>query len=96
MKASLSDSGSAAATATRANKATLKKKSFFIYQICYVVGLDILMLLCISKLLLQLTNRNMVELELGLLGCTPSNDYVEELSIESKFHLPLYTYFHDL
>ena len=97
MKASLSDSGSAAATATRANKATLKKKSFFIYQICYVVGLfDILMVLCISKLLLQLTNRNMVELELGLLGCTPSNDYVEELSIESKFHLPLYTYFHDL
>ena len=38
----------------------------------------------------------MVELELGLLGCTPSNDYVEELSIESEFHLSLYTYFHDL
>ena len=46
-----------------------------------------------ADFLLQLTNRNMVELELGLLGCTPSNDYVEELSIESKFHLSFYTIF---
>ena len=92
MNASLLDSGSAAATATRANKATLKKKIIF-----YLSNLlRDLIVLCIRKLLLQLTNRNMVELELGLLGCTPSNDYVEELSIESKFHLPLYTYFHDL
>ena len=49
-----------------------------------------------ADFLLQLTNRNMVELGLVLLVCTPSNDYVEELSIESKFHLPLYTFFNDL